>query len=50
MRYWIFGHTHDRTEFEENSVRCLCNPMGYPNESMNGNSIQPMQIELWPNK
>jgi len=46
MRYWIFGHTHDRTEYEEYGVQCLCNPMGYPNESRNGHGVRPMQIEV----
>ncbi len=46
MQYWIFGHTHDRMEYEAHGVKCLCNPMGYPNESLNGQSIQPMQIEI----
>ncbi len=46
MRYWIFGHTHDRTEYKEHGVQCLCNPMGYPNENMNGNCARAMHIEI----
>ena len=48
MKYWIFGHTHDRTVYEKYGVKCLCNPMGYPNESMNGNALRPMRIEFEP--
>ena len=46
MKYWIFGHTHERTEYELHGVRCLCNPMGYPEGSMYGRAIRPMRIEI----
>jgi len=46
MKYWVFGHTHDHIEYEMHGVKCICNPMGYPNESMNGNAIRSMQIEI----
>jgi DNA repair exonuclease SbcCD nuclease subunit len=46
MKYWIFGHTHDRTEYELHGVGCLCNPMGYPGENMNGPAPGPMRIVL----
>ena len=46
MKYWVFGHTHSRAEYEKDDVMCVCNPMGYPNESANGRAIMPMQIEI----
>ena len=46
MKFWIFGHTHERIEYETLGVKCLCNPMGYPNESFRGENIQPMQIDI----
>ena len=32
MKYWVFGHTHDAISYEYNGVKCICNPLGYPNE------------------
>jgi len=46
MKHWIFGHTHNRTKYEMYGIKCICNPMGYPNESINGHNIRPMQIEV----
>jgi len=46
MRYWIFGHTHDQTEFEMEGVKCICNPMGYPSENNYGELTQIRSIEL----
>ncbi len=34
MKYWIFGHTHTKAEFEANGIKCICNPMGYPMEAV----------------
>jgi DNA repair exonuclease SbcCD nuclease subunit len=48
MKYWIFGHTHDVIEYEEYGVKCICNPMGYPNESYNSKdlvSIKSIEID-----
>jgi len=36
MKYWIYGHTHAAAEHVIDSVHCICNPMGYPNESHGG--------------
>lgn len=33
MKYWVFGHTHDAINYEYNGVKCICNPLGYPNEN-----------------
>ena len=46
MQYWIFGHTHDTLEYELNKVQCICNPMGYPNESHNGKNIAIKSINI----
>jgi hypothetical protein len=29
---WIFGHTHQPTEKIINGIKCVANPIGYPNE------------------
>ena len=39
MKYWIFGHTHEELEYIEHNVHCICNPLGYFNESGNGKFI-----------
>ena len=46
MKYWIFGHTHDQTEFEMEGVKCICNPMGYPSENNYGELTQIRSIVL----
>ena len=46
MKYWIFGHTHEELEYEEYNVKCICNPVGYYNESGNGQWIKIKQIEV----
>ena len=33
MKYWVFGHTHTKIEYEFEDVKCICNPLGYPGES-----------------
>jgi DNA repair exonuclease SbcCD nuclease subunit len=43
MKYWIFGHTHSKIEYEHNGVKCLCNPLGYPGEHRKG--LEPFKIE-----
>lgn len=43
MKYWIFGHTHSKIEYEHNGVQCLCNPLGYPGEHRKGQT--PFKIE-----
>ena len=45
MEYWIFGHTHERMEYEAYGVKCHCIPMGYPGESLNGMGVTHMRIE-----
>jgi len=44
MKYWIFGHNHDVIEYKEYNVTCICNPLGYYNESGNGKFVQIKQI------
>lgn len=46
MKYWIFGHTHDVIEYEYENVKCICNPLGYPNESINGDWTWIKTIEI----
>ena len=46
MKYWIFGHNHDVIEYKEHNVTCICNPVGYHNESGNGKWIKIKQIEV----
>ena len=46
MKYWIFGHTHEELEYEEHNVKCVCNPLGYFNESGNGKWVKIKQIEV----
>lgn len=46
MKYWIFGHTHDRLEYSHNGVTCICNPFGYPTESMYGDDVLIKSIEI----
>lgn len=46
MKYWVFGHTHDAIEYEMEDVKFLCNPLGYPNESQNGDNIKMKSFEI----
>lgn len=46
MKYWVFGHTHDKLEYEHNGVKCLCNPFGYPAESCYGDDVWIKSIEV----
>ena len=46
MKYWIFGHTHEELEYIEHNVHCICNPLGYFNESGNGKFINIRTIEI----
>ena len=46
MKYWIFGHTHNETEYEVENVHCIANPMGYPGESGNGRYVTTRRIVL----
>ncbi len=34
MKYWIYGHTHEKKEYEISGVKALCNPVGYPHENL----------------
>ena len=47
MKYWVYGHTHERAEHDIAGVRCICNPMGYPNESGCGEWTQIRNIEIF---
>jgi DNA repair exonuclease SbcCD nuclease subunit len=29
MKYWLYGHTHDKMEYTMHDVNVICNPMGY---------------------
>ena len=31
---WLFGHTHNKYDFIHKDVRFLCNPFGYPGETL----------------
>jgi len=33
IKYWTFGHTHTSINQEEEGIKFLCNPMGYPGEN-----------------
>jgi DNA repair exonuclease SbcCD nuclease subunit len=33
-RYWIYGHTHTRKISQINNRNFICNPLGYPSESV----------------
>jgi len=46
MKFWIFGHTHDNVEYEFHGVKCICNPLGYPNESKCKESIGIKRVEI----
>ena len=50
MKYWIFGHTHNETEYEVGNTHCIANPMGYPAESGNGQYVTTRRIEIFPTK
>jgi len=50
MKYWIFGHTHNETEYEIENTHCIANPMGYPGESGNGQYVATRRIEIFPQK
>jgi predicted phosphodiesterase len=32
IKYWLFGHTHYPKDIEENRIKFICNPKGYPTE------------------
>jgi hypothetical protein len=44
MKYWIFGHTHDYREFEEFGVKCISNPLGYPDEREDEVKVKRIEI------
>jgi len=46
MKYWIFGHTHDKINYQYEGVECVCNPLGYPHEHKSKNThIKSIEIE-----
>lgn len=42
-KYWIYGHTHSKQEFEVYDTKCIANPLGYPHEK---NITKSIQIEV----
>ena len=32
-KFWVFGHVHDRIEYEINGTKVVSNPLGYPGEN-----------------
>jgi len=32
-KFWIFGHTHRKVDYEYNNIKVLSNPLGYPDEN-----------------
>ena len=46
MKYWIFGHTHEKIGYEYCDVQCICNPMGYPGENGNAEWTRIESIEM----
>jgi len=50
MQYWIYGHTHTKSEYTLHNVQCVCNPMGYPHESANGAVTEVRSIEIMSKK
>ena len=46
MKYWIFGHSHEKIEYIEHDIKGICNPLGYSNESGNGSWVKIKQIEV----
>ncbi len=46
MKYWVFGHNHDEIEYDLHGVKCICNPMGYPNESQYGDWVWMKSFEI----
>jgi Icc-related predicted phosphoesterase len=41
-KLWVFGHTHEKFDFQLGKTRMLCNPRAYPNEVTN----QPWNSKL----
>jgi predicted phosphodiesterase len=41
---WIAGHTHSNINTEFNKIKCVVNPMGYPNENMDFKNDQVIII------
>lgn len=33
-KFWIFGHTHAKVDYEYNNTKVLSNPLGYPDENL----------------
>ncbi len=42
---YIYGHTHNEQEWEQQGVKVLCNPYGYPRESI-GRKIKTLKVDL----
>lgn len=33
-KFWLFGHMHNKYDFTREGTRFLCNPLGYPSETL----------------
>jgi len=44
-RYYIYGHTHDKQEWQQQSIKFRANPYGYPRESV-GRKIKTLELTL----
>lgn len=44
IKYWVFGHTHDRYNFTFENTKLLCNPLWYNFENIN-NKIKEINIK-----
>ena len=38
--YWFYGHTHDKHIFDYETVKVMCNPVGYPTEKIKGSEFK----------
>lgn len=44
IKYWVFGHTHDKYNFTFEKTKLLCNPLWYKIENIN-NKIKEINIK-----
>jgi Icc-related predicted phosphoesterase len=44
IKYWLYGHTHNRTQLEYNGIKLINNAYGYPKENLGKWSM--VQIEV----
>lgn len=43
---WIYGHTHDRHDYNVYGTRFICNPVGYMNEGRQWNALNNAVYEI----